>query len=151
LVTFRQRARIRVGLLLALAVGALAGVAQARLLVSGKGKQRELVRAQFSAEQQPRYDLFAKKCTRCHDMARPIEALETGVAPVTGAGFDERSIRRYVIKMMRKSKSGIRKRDAKELVEFLVYARRLAQDPSPPADLAPDAGPPADARPEASP
>jgi hypothetical protein len=131
---------------LALLLVVIAGAAHARLLVKGKGKERVLVREQFSGAQLRRFDLFVTKCTRCHDMGRPIDALETGIAPVTGAPFDERSIRTYVIKMMRKTKSGIGKRDADDLIQFLRFARRLAQQPAaatpPPAGEtpAPDAG-----------
>jgi hypothetical protein len=126
----------------------IAGAAQARLLVKGKGKERVLVREQFSGAQLQRFDLFVAKCTRCHAMARPIDALQSGIAPVTGAPFDDKSIRTYVIKMMRKTKSGITKRQADELIQFLRYARRLAQQPGPEAPPpppenaapAPDAG-----------
>jgi hypothetical protein len=144
------------GLLVAAAVLVVAvrtPPAQAKLLTKGKGKHRVLVREQFSPVQQRRFDLFASRCTRCHNMARSIEALETGMAPITGSKFEEVEIGRYVIKMMRKSKSGISKGDAEELIQFLRYARRLARTPGKDAPApvapvpqdasAPDAGPPA--------
>ena len=103
--------------------------AAAELKVVGKGKRQRLVRSQFTAEQRPRYDVFARKCTKCHAMARPITALRTGRTPVTDSRFDRAGIKRYVIKMMRKPNSGIGRHDAKAVLRFLVYARSLARQP----------------------
>jgi hypothetical protein len=109
-------------LLLALAPA----TASAALKVQGKGKEQTLVRDQFAAEQRPRYDMFAQKCTRCHELARPISALLSGVTPLSADRFDEEGIKKYVVKMMRKPNSGIVKEDARELIQFLTYARSLA-------------------------
>jgi hypothetical protein len=101
-------------------------MASAALKVQGKGKEQSLVRDQFAAEQRPRYDMFAQKCTRCHELARPISALLSGVTPLSADRFDEEGIKKYVVKMMRKPNSGIVKEDARELIAFLTYARSLA-------------------------
>jgi hypothetical protein len=98
-----------------------------QLKVSGRGKTQALVRAQFSPPMRKKYDLFARKCTRCHAMSRPISALNTGITPVSGNLFEEKYIKKYVVKMMRKPKSGIAKGSAKEILQFLVYARGLAR------------------------
>jgi hypothetical protein len=102
------------------------GWAVAALKVQGKGKEQTLVRDQFSADQRPRYDMFAQKCTRCHELARPIAALMTGVTPLSADKFDEDGIKKYVVKMMRKPNSGIVKEEARDLIQFLTYARSLA-------------------------
>jgi hypothetical protein len=104
----------------------LPAAASAALKVQGKGKEQTLVRDQFAAEQRPRYDMFAQKCTRCHELARPISALMTGVTPLSADKFDEDGIKKYVVKMMRKPNSGIVKEEARELISFLTYARSLA-------------------------
>jgi len=103
----------------------------AELLVKGTGRDRVLIRSQFSQNQQGAYDLFARRCTKCHYMARVIDALQTGVAPITRSKFDEKAIPKYVIKMLRKGKSGINKNEGKEIIELLLVARRLAQQPGP--------------------
>ena len=103
-----------------------AGLVSAALKVQGKGKEQTLVRDQFAADQQPRYDMFAQKCTRCHELARPISALLSGVTPLSADKFDEEGIKKYVVKMMRKPNSGIVKEEARELIQFLTYARSLA-------------------------
>ena len=56
------------------------------LQTQGEGKKEILLRDQFPPDQQARYDIFAVKCIKCHEMARPIAALKTGqvVALTTG-------------------------------------------------------------------
>src|SRR4030095_14493796 len=102
------------------AVAAPAPSAPADLLVKGEGRDRTLVREQFRPEDRARYDLLAVRCTKCHARGGIIDALRWGLAPITGSVFDDAAIRRYVIKMMRKRKSGISNRDARGLIEFLV-------------------------------
>ena len=60
-------------------------------------------------------------------LSRPISALQSGITPVTGGDFDKTGIRRYVVRMMRKPNSGIDRRDAREIILFLEYAREAAQ------------------------
>lgn len=60
---------------------------------------------------QANYKVFAKKCSQCHTLARPINSLY-GLPSEWS---------RYVKRMMRKPGSGIRKGDAKQIYEFLVY------------------------------
>jgi cytochrome c1 len=103
-----------------------AGTGHAELKTQGEGKAQTLVRSQFSAALQPAYDTFASHCTKCHEMARPISALRTGITPISGGQFDAKGIRDYVVKMMRKPNSGITKDDAKDIIEFLRQARDLA-------------------------
>jgi hypothetical protein len=121
----RKTRAIHRGAILLLAI-LLPAAASAALKVQGKGKEQTLVRDQFAAEQRPRYDMFAQKCTRCHELARPISALMTGVTPLSADKFDEDGIKKYVVKMMRKPNSGIVKEEARELISFLTYARSLA-------------------------
>lgn len=113
---------------LLLVLGALlpVGAASAALKVQGKGKDQTLDRAQFVPDQQPRYDMFQAKCARCHELARPISALLNGVTPLSADKFDDEGIKKYVVKMMRKPNSGIVKEEARELIQFLTYARSLA-------------------------
>lgn len=115
----------------------LVGDAGAELKVRGTGTKRVLVKEQFTGVTLARYDLFANRCTKCHAQGRIIDSLDWGTTPITGVPFDEPAIRTYVVKMMRKAKSGISKKDARELTEFLLDARRLAN----PDGDAPSPGP----------
>ena len=103
-------------------------VGRTELKVQGAGKKQQLVRDQFAPATRPEYDLFATKCTKCHEMARPIMALKTGITPISGGAFEEKGIKEYVVKMMRKPNSGITKDDAKKIIDFLRQARAFASN-----------------------
>ena len=105
----------------------LPGLTAAELKTVGRGKEITLVREQFPPEYQARFDLFAKRCTRCHEMARPIVALQTGVTPISGGSFEAEGIKMYVIKMMQKLNSGLDREDAREIIPLLTYAREQAK------------------------
>jgi hypothetical protein len=99
----------------------------AELKTAGKGKEQRLVAEQFPAEQKTRLALFEQRCSHCHELARPISALLTGLTPISSSVFDSDGVKTYVVKMMRKPNSGIDKEDAKELIAFLSFARQLAK------------------------
>ena len=102
--------------------------AHAELKTLGLGDKMVMVREQFPPEQQARYDVFKVRCTKCHAMARPIAALRTGVSPVTGGVFDQDTLKKYVVKMMRKPNSGIAKDEAREILAFLSFALTLTEE-----------------------
>jgi hypothetical protein len=110
------------------AIGAAAPSGYAELKVRGKDKDKVLVPGQFKGDQKKAYDLFAKRCTKCHEMARPVSALETGKTPISGSVFNDSGIKKYVVKMMRKPNSGITRDDARDIIVFLRHARSLAED-----------------------
>ncbi len=64
----------------------------------------------YPPDMQESYDLFSRKCSRCHTLARPINA-----------GFPREKWRDYVYKMMRKPGSGLTLRTSEEIIKFLVY------------------------------
>jgi len=64
----------------------------------------------YSPEMQEAYDLFTRKCSRCHTVARPINST-----------FTPEKWREYVYKMMRKPGSGLTPKTADEIIEFLIY------------------------------
>ncbi len=65
----------------------------------------------YPADIQAAYKVFSQRCTKCHTLSRPINS--------DYATRDEWS--RYVKRMMRKPGSGINKKDAKQIFDFLVY------------------------------
>jgi hypothetical protein len=103
-----------------------AGVARAELKTTGSGKEQRLVADQFPPDQQERLKIFEARCGKCHDLARPITAIKSGITPITGGKFDDEGIKAYVTKMMRKPNSGVEAADAKEIILFLRFARTLA-------------------------
>ena len=115
------------GMAMALFLWGTSAGANGQLKTIGKGKAMVLDFKQFKGEYAANYKVFKVRCTKCHEMRRPIIALQTGVTPMTGSNFDRAGIKVYVIKMMRKAHSNIDKRDAKNIIRFLVHARNLAQ------------------------
>ncbi len=103
------------------------GSGQAELRTSGGGKDRVLDAAQFTGQRADQYKLFVSRCTGCHDQSRTVASLESGVGSVTGAKFDRDGMKAYVVNLMRKPNSGLTKEEAPEILEFLGYARELAQ------------------------
>ena len=100
---------------------------QAGLKTAGSGKKVRLVGAQFPDDQQDNFKVFNEKCAKCHSLARPIAALNTGRTPVSGGEFSDSYIKKYVVKMMRKPNSGITKVDAKKIILFLRHAKKQAK------------------------
>ena len=64
----------------------------------------------YSPKMQEAYELFTRKCSRCHTVARPINS-----------DFAPEEWREYVYKMMKKPGSGLTPKTADNIIEFLVY------------------------------
>jgi hypothetical protein len=76
--------------------------------------------SKYPKEIQKDYELFAKKCTKCHTLARPLN---------TSMTKDE--WKRYVKRMMHKPNSGINSKQGKHIYEFLVYDQVNRKDKDP--------------------
>ena len=64
----------------------------------------------YPPKMQEAYQLFTRKCSRCHTVARPINST-----------FPPEKWREYVYKMMRKPGSGLTPKTADRIIEFLIY------------------------------
>ncbi|OGS04726.1 MAG: hypothetical protein A3G41_00340 [Elusimicrobia bacterium RIFCSPLOWO2_12_FULL_59_9] len=64
----------------------------------------------YPQEQQANYKTFAKKCSKCHTLARPINA------PYGAQEWEP-----YVGKMRKKKRSGLDAKSAGKIIEFLKY------------------------------
>lgn len=67
--------------------------------------------ATFPPEVQASYDLFTRRCSRCHSLARPLTAQITG----------REHWSRYVTRMRRQPGSGISPADGETILVFLEY------------------------------
>lgn len=65
----------------------------------------------YPAEIRDAYRVFAVKCSRCHTLARPLNARIR----------DEQHWVRYVTRMRRNPSSGINRKDAEIILDFLLY------------------------------
>ena len=82
----------------------------ARILAYDKGPAKIDV-SKYPKDMQDKYKLFAKKCSTCHTLARPINS----------DFVLEDEWERYVKRMMRKSGTLISPDEGKQIFEFLVY------------------------------
>lgn len=90
-----------------------------RILAYDKGPAKIDV-SKYPKDMQEKYKLFAKKCSTCHTLARPINS---------DFVLDE-EWERYVKRMMRKSGTLISPDEGKQIFEFLAFdskTRKKAQ------------------------
>src|SRR6266542_250447 len=99
----KQSAIVCVGLVAGAALCGLSGLrAQQANAVDVSG---------YPAEAQQQYKVFSQKCSRCHDLSRPLTAKYT----------TEAQWRDLVDRMARKPGAGISRRDQAAVTAFLVY------------------------------
>ena len=68
----------------------------------------------YPAPIQEAYDVFEFRCSRCHSLARPLNAQVTDVTH-----WDD-----YVARMRRQPGSGINRRNARQILKFLYFYTR---------------------------
>jgi hypothetical protein len=64
----------------------------------------------YPPEQQRRYAIFERKCSKCHPAARPINSR-----------FNASEWKRYMKRMIRRPNAGVTDDQADEIYEFLKY------------------------------
>lgn len=117
----RRRRGHRTGLLLLVGLITVGGVALAQQEETPEERRARWDRgpqtidvSHYPPEMQERYELFAEKCSKCHNLSRPINA---EFAPEEWAT--------YLDKMMRKKGSGIGKKDKQEIYQFLCFDTQI--------------------------
>ena len=78
----------------------------------------------YPAPQQAAYKVFTAKCSKCHTIARPINAM-----------MKRDEWERYVKRMMHKPNSGISDSQGKTIFEFVAYDQENRKDKNPSAFL----------------
>jgi hypothetical protein len=66
--------------------------------------------SKYPAQHQRNYDIFVAKCSKCHPLARPINAR-----------FNATDWKRYMKRMIRRPNSGINEEQAALIYEFLKF------------------------------
>lgn len=74
----------------------------------------------YPPELQRDYAVFARRCSRCHTLARPLNAHIR----------DPQHWVRYVTRMRRNPSSGINRDDAARILNFLLYYTARLPDPA---------------------
>jgi hypothetical protein len=103
----------------------------AMVLFACGSRTEGLDRAKVPEDIRADYDLFARKCSKCHSLARPLQS---------GITDDEQWVN-YVNRMRRQPGSGITYDDQEHILRFLRYfaADLRAKQAKPSATAAPDA------------
>jgi hypothetical protein len=107
----------------------------ALLLVACGSRTEGLDRSKLPEDITSDYDLFARKCSKCHSLARPLSS---------GISDDEQWVM-YVNRMRRQPGSGINYDDQEHILRFLRYFAaelRAKQGKGGPASSTPDAAAP---------
>lgn len=76
----------------------------------------------YPPDMQARYDLFERRCTRCHELERPLNA------QVGEGGWQK-----YVRRMARHPAAGISAEEQREIATFLEYHAQRQRDAAHPA------------------
>lgn len=128
---FRQAAQVQGGtgmrkaFVAALALVLVATIASAGLKVVGQGDNRKFDPSDFPLDMKEKYAMAEIKCSNkssnCHAFGRTVDAVMTGVGPVSKLPFDKEAAKAYGVKMMRKPDSGMDKKEAKAVVELLYF------------------------------
>ena len=99
--------------------------ASAELRVLGQGEQRKFDPSDFPPDIKEKYAMAEIKCanrnSNCHAFGRTVDAVMTGIGPVSKMPFDKEAAKAYGVKMMRKPDSGMNKKEAKAVVELLYF------------------------------
>lgn len=107
----------------------------AALLVACGSRTEGLDRTKIPDDIKADYDLFARKCSKCHSLARPLQS---------GITDDEQWVM-YVNRMRRQQGSGINYDDQEHILRFLRYYAaelRAKQGKGSAADAAAPSAPP---------
>jgi hypothetical protein len=96
-----------------------AGVANAAIKTVGRGETLNFDPSTIKTNQQANFAVLQTKCKKCHSLERTVVAIRSGVAPISGGVFDHSSVKRYGIKMLRKTDSNMSKDDVKAVNELL--------------------------------
>ena len=111
-------------------------VLSALVLVACGARTEGLDRTKLPEEIKSDYDVFARRCSKCHSLARP---LQSGIS-------DDEQWSLYVNRMRRQPGSGITYEDQERILRFLRYfaadlrAKEAAKKGVPATTTAPDAG-----------
>src|SRR5947199_1691101 len=77
----------------------------------------------YPPDVQKQYKTFTEKCSKCHDLSRPLTAKYT----------TEAQWRDMVSRMARKPGAAISRKDQGEITSFLVYYQKARSGSAPPA------------------
>jgi hypothetical protein len=106
-----------------------ATVVHAKIATVGKGDAINFDPSRIPGNLKPAFEIMKVKCIQCHTMKRTVEAISTGIAPLTGFPFDKQSVKAYGAKMLRKEKSNMTRSDVMKVMPLMDYLLDEAEKP----------------------
>jgi hypothetical protein len=80
--------------------------------------------APLTTAERGKHELTAKKCGKCHTASYVFDGIAHGKTPITGQPFHAEEIKRQVVRCTRLPHSNISKDEAREILAYLVSARK---------------------------
>lgn len=111
----------RISVVVAAGLLLLTVAGNAAVRVTGEGDSKMFDPTDFSPDMKAKYTVMKSKCVRCHSLERVVEAITTGVAPISGQPFDRAAIKAYGAKMSRKRNSHMTKEEIVATVDLMNY------------------------------
>jgi hypothetical protein len=98
---------------------AVSGNAAVRVI--GQGETKNFDPSDFSPAMKANYKIMKEKCVRCHSLERVVEAITTGVSPLSGQPFDRAAVKAYSAKMLRKTNSKMTRQEILATEQLMNY------------------------------
>lgn len=99
----------------------VAASGNAAVKVTGQGQTRGFDPSDFAPAMKTNYKIMQEKCVRCHSLERVVEAITTGVSPISGQPFDRAAVKAYSAKMMRKKDSKMTRQEILATEQLMNY------------------------------
>lgn len=111
------------GLAVIIAAGLLtiAASGNAAVKVIGHGETKAFDSSDFAPAMKANYKIMKEKCVRCHSLERVVEAITTGVSPISGQPFDRAAVKAYSAKMLRKKDSRMTRQEILATEHLMNY------------------------------
>jgi hypothetical protein len=99
----------------------MGGECHAGLGIIGDAGFREYDPSNFPPDKKLSYKIMKARCTKCHTLDRVVQAIGTGIAPISWQPFDQNTAKAYGDGLMRKANESMTKDEVKFVVELMQW------------------------------
>lgn len=110
-----RRAVVVAGVLL------LGTVAYAEVSVIGGKGFREFDPSGFPPGKKLSYKTMKARCTKCHNLDRVVQAIQSGIAPISWQPFDQNSAASYGARLMQKANKDMSDEEVRSVVDLMQW------------------------------
>ena len=96
--------------------------------ITGEYGFREFDPSHFPPDKKLSYKIMKARCTKCHSLDRVVQAVETGIAPISWQPFDQNTANTYGENVMKKANEGMTKEEVRSVVELMQWLIRVEQE-----------------------